>query len=137
MIILRSTPGPFEVMFMLAAIVGGVTILFTSYMTVVGRTIPVWMVLYIGIGLVVGGAMSLYGILTKRGVGPLIERAGLALLVILFVTYTGLIFMAVGVRGATSAVFFLAFAAASIARMHQINKAFREAAEELRERGAE
>jgi len=133
-IILRSSPGPFEVMFMLAAIVGGFTILATSYMTVVGRTLPVWMVLYLGLGLITGGAMSLYGILTKRGSGPMLERSGLLLLVILFVTYSGLIFVAVGWRSATTEVFFLAFAAASEWRRRQIRKALREAAEEMKER---
>lgn len=135
MIILRSSPGPFEVMFMIAAILGGVTILATSHATAVGRTIPVWMVAYLGLGLIVGGAMSLYGIFTKRPAGPLIERAGLLLLSILFVTYTGLILTAIGFRGATSVVFFLAFSVAAIARMRQITKAFREAEAELRERG--
>lgn len=133
MIILRSAPGPFEVMFMLAAIVGGCTILATSYMTAVGRTLPVWMVIYLGLGLIVGGSMSLYGILTKRATGPLIERSGLLLLVILFLTYTGLIFAAVGWRGMTTVVFFLAFAAASGWRMWQITKVFRAAAEVLKE----
>lgn len=134
MIILRSSPGPFEVMFMLAAIVGGFTIIATSYMTAVGRTLPLWMVLYLGLGLIVGGSMSLYGILTKRGAGPLIERSGLLLLVILFLTYTGLIFVAVGWRSTTTAVFFLAFAAAATWRIGQITKAFRQAAEEVKER---
>src|ERR1043166_8811964 len=112
MIILRSSPGPFEVMFMLAAIIGGFTILATSYMTAVGRTLPLWMVLYLGLGLIVGGAMSLYGIITKRAIGPLIERSGLLLLTILFVTYAGLVIVAVGWRGMTSVVFFLAEAGA-------------------------
>lgn len=119
---------------MLAAIVGGFTILATSYMTQVGRTIPVWMVLYLGLGLIVGGAMSLYGILTKRGSGPMLERSGLLLLVILFLTYSGLIFIAVGWRSATTEVFFVAFAVASGWRRRQINKALREAAEEMKER---
>lgn len=134
MIIIRNSPGPFEVMFMLAAIVGGLTILATSYMTAVGRTLPVWMVLYLGLGLVVGGAMSLYGILTKRAIGPLIERSGLLLLTILFITYTGLIIVAVGWRGMTSAVFFVAFAGAGMWRMWQITKAFRDADKELKDK---
>lgn len=134
MIILRNSPGPFEVMFMIAAIIGGFTILATSYMTVVGRTLPVWLILYIGLGLIVGGSMSLYGILAKRGSGPMFERSGLLLLVILFITYTGLVFVAVGWRGATTGVFFLAFAGASEWRRRQIKKALREAAEEMEER---
>lgn len=135
MIIVRAKPSPFEVMFMAASILGGAALLILrkDLGSSLAETLPPSITVLLGAGLLLGGATTLIGLRLQVILGPLLERAGLALLALLFLVYSGFTLDFVGLHGLITAVFFLSFAAASCWRIGQITAALNETEHALRE----
>jgi len=127
--VIRPRAQVFEIMFMVAAVLGGVAILIAGphLGTAVSRTIPPWLTMVLGGGLFLGGATVLVGLLTRHVVRQrLLERAGLAALGLLMFSYAGFTFYASGLRGLITAEFFLSFSLGCAWRIWQIGLELRD-----------
>lgn len=124
MIIVRARPSPFEVMFMVAAILGGAAILALRQRlgTPLATQLPLVINLLLGISLVLGGATVLTGLLSRTLFGELMQRAGLVVLALMMLVYSGFTLNLVGIRGSVTALFFVSFAAACVWRAWQIGR---------------
>ena len=134
MIIVKSRPDPFEVMFLIASIIGGLGILISVprlSSTSALQSIPQWSTYMLAIGLIVGATTSISGFFTEKLWGILLERAGLVFLCILFIVYSGSIISFSGLRATTSLTFFLAFSVSCMWRIIHINRSLNEARESI------
>jgi hypothetical protein len=118
----RGKPSPFEVMFMVAALVGGLALLVLRQHlgSSLAQALPPIITILLGAGLWLGGLITLIGMSLHVVLGPLLERAGLALLALLLLAYSGFTIDFVGVRGLITSVFFVSFASAGLWRIRQI-----------------
>lgn len=123
MIIVRAKSSPFEIMFMVAAVLGGAVLLILrkEVGSTLAKTLPSAITILLAVGLITGGLTTLIGVSLKVILGPLLERAGLGLLALLFLVYSAFTLNFVGLHGVITAVFFLSFAAASGWRIWQIS----------------
>lgn len=132
MVIIRSKPGPFEIMFCCAAFIGGVLILFS-----IGRTsaasvhLPAWTFVMLGLGMMVGSATTLVGVIRNKVWAILFESAGLILLSMLFLVYDAIIVTYNGLKLSVSLEFFLLFSAAASWRVVQIYRELKSARKDI------
>lgn len=122
MIIVRTTPGPFQVTFLVASLVGGATLAVAGRHlgSTLARALPPWVTLILAVGLITGSGVALAGMAVQRLSGLLAESVGLGQLALLFVTYSGFTVVYTGLRGVITVVFFVAFAGACVWRIIQI-----------------
>lgn len=136
MIIMRARPSPFEVMFMVAALLGGAAILLLRQHLGTGSAtgqLPVVVTIIFGIGLMIGAGTVLVGLALRTLWGTLLERAGLSVLALLMLVYSALTLDAYGLRAAVSALFFVSLAAACAWRFSQIGGELHEVETSLTE----
>lgn len=128
MIIVRKQPGPFQVMFLIAAMLGGVALvaLGRHLGSTLSQQLPPWVTLILAFGLIGGSGLSLLGMFLQDSMGLFLERAGLIGLSLLFLAYVGAILYYIGPRSVITVVFFVAFAVASLWRTMQISGNLRE-----------
>lgn len=124
MIIVRARSSPFEVMFMVAALLAGATILVIGKKlgTAANMQLPFFVTVIFGAGLMFGSGTVLLGLAMKTLWGTFLERAGLTALSMLMVVYAVLYFDYYGIRAIITALFFLSFAVASGWRFFQIGR---------------
>lgn len=135
MITIRTNPGPFQVMFLIAAILGGVGLAVAGNHlgSTLARVLPGWVTWMLAAGLVSGSVVALIGMSVQRLVGLLAEQVGMAELAVLFLVYSGFTFEYVGPRGFVTVIFFLAFAAACTWRLVQIVRDVKKARQVIHE----
>lgn len=131
----RDKPSPFEVMFMVAAFVGGLALLILRQRlgSSLAQALPPIITILLGVGLWLGGLITLIGTALQVVLGPLLERAGLALIALLLLVYSGFTVDFVGVRGLITAVFFVSFAGAAVWRIRQIGAELQHTEDTIRE----
>jgi hypothetical protein len=127
-IYVKEEPGPFQVVFVAVALLGGLVllaqVLFGGGGTI-SQTQPNWALLTLSISLIVGGAVTLIGVILQTAAGPFLERSGLALLTFMLTAYAILILDVSGTRGLTTVVFFGGYAVAAVWRIIQVNRVIR------------
>lgn len=124
MIILRSGRSPFELYLLAACVLSGLSGLIapSSLSLAVAQLLPTWVVTAWCAGLVIGGSISILGVLRRGLQSLLIERVGLIALTGLTLLYSVSIVTLAGPRATFAALFVAAFGAACVARFWQIGK---------------
>ena len=122
MIIVRPKPNPYQVMFMVAALLAGLALLvFRSHLgSSISQALPGYVTLVLGAGLVLGGLTTLIGMYAKILSAPWIERAGVVITALLLFVYSGFTLEYVGTRGLITVIFFLGFGVAGVWRAFQL-----------------
>lgn len=137
-IYVKEEPGPFQAVFVAVALLGGLVllgqVLFGGGGTI-SQTQPNWALELLGASLVVGGALTLLGIIIKTAAGPFLERSGLVLLVFMLAAYVALIVDVSGTHGLTTAVFFGGYVIAGIWRLRQIGRIIRKVHQAVEDQG--
>ncbi len=128
-VVIRTTPGPFQFVFVTVAAVGGLAILSQELS---GNLVqnnsapqPGWLILLLSASLILGGSCTLLGMLVNRLSGALLERAGLVLLSGMLSAYSVVLLNLYGTIAFPSLVFFGGYVAASVWRITQIGQTVR------------
>lgn len=139
MIIVRAKQNPFQLAFMIAAVLGGLALLVLRQRlgSTLAQQLPAVITVILGIGLVAGAGTTLAGMSTQRIIGLLLERAGLLILTILFAVYAAFTVDFVGIKGLITVVFFAAFTVASAYRAWQISSDIRGIESDIKQAVAE
>ena len=125
---IRSRPGPYQVMFLVAAIVGGASLLVLRERlgSTLAVTLPSWVTIVLSSGLLITAGVALFGTIRQSIVGMLMERLGVAALGALLLVYSGFTLHYTGLRGLVTVIFFVAIAGASAWRAVQISHSLNE-----------
>ena len=128
MLNIKNRPGPFQVMFLAAAIIGGLALLvLRSHLgSTLSRQLPDWVTVLLSAGMVATGAVALFGTVRQSLVGLLAERVGLAGLGGLLLLYSAFTIYYTGLRGLVTVVFFVAITSACLWRAIQIGQSLAE-----------
>lgn len=123
----RSGRSPFELFMLAACVLSGIAGLLESktWSTSITNTLPAWQVVAWYSGILVCGAVSFGGAVTRGVTSLLVERFGLSMLAGWTLLYSVVVIMQAGVRGLFVALLVAAFAAASVARVVQITRDLR------------
>lgn len=127
-IYVKEEPGPFQVVFVSVALLGGLVLLLQVVFGgggAISQTQPNWALLTLAVSLIVGGSVALSGVIIQTAVGPFLERSGLALLAFMLFAYATLIIDVSGTKGLTTVVFFGGYVIASVWRIIQVNRVIR------------
>ncbi|AHH98345.1 hypothetical protein [Kutzneria albida] len=129
-VIVRSGRNPFEVFLLSAAVLSGGAGLLAqaSWSPAVANTLPDGLVPVWYGGLVLGGVVSVVGVLLNGLVSLLVERVGLTLLGGFAVLYVSVVLVEAGWRGTLPALFVGAFAMACVGRFVTIGRDLKRAA---------
>lgn len=135
MLIEREPPNPYQVMFLVAAILGGGTLaaLGDRLGSSLAQALPDWVTIVLALGMVAGGVISAVGMAIPRVVGMLIERVGVLETSVLFLSYAGFTLDYIGARGFITIIFFMAFAAAGGWRAWQLTRSIRRRRADIHE----
>lgn len=127
-ITIKTRPGPFQVMFLAAAIIGGAALLILrSHLgSTLSRQLPDWVTVVLSAGMVATGAVAMFGTLRQSLIGMLAERVGLSALGALLLLYSAFTLHYAGLRGLVTVVFFVAITAACVWRVLQIGQSLAE-----------
>jgi signal transduction histidine kinase len=133
-IIVRAKQNPFQLAFMIAAILGGLALLILRQRlgSTLAQELPTPITVILGAGLVAGAGTTLIGMWMQRVAGLLLERAGLLILTILFIVYAAFTVDFTGLKGLIIEVFFGSFAVASAFRALQIASDLRQTEQEIK-----
>ena len=136
MVILRSGRSPFELFLLGACVISGLAGLVapTSTSSALAHLLPTWVVMAWSAGLVIGGVVSITGVLMRGLTALLVERIGLVGLAGFSVLYSAVIVAELGLRATFTALFIAAFAAACVGRFWQINRDLNQAETEAARR---
>lgn len=136
-IYLQRAPGPYPVVMLAVAMLGGLEIIIRGYG--VGRT-PAdlsWNLFLLGGTLVLTSGVALAGIAlqvnVRRIAGLYIEQAGLAGQSVLLAVYSVTVLVEAGLQAMISATFFLGFVVAAVWRVAQIQRRIRQINQSLTE----
>lgn len=128
--ILRSGRHPHEIALLVLSVVIGFTgLIFESDRLSPGisNAFPGLLQSYFYFGLVLGGAVALFGALRINITGLLLERAGLIFLSAVYLAYGISVLSNSGTRGLIPALFGIAMSVASIVRVVQIQRDVKQA----------
>lgn len=129
MIILRSGRSPFELYLLAACVLSGLSGLVApaSSAGAVSRLLPHWIVIIWSSGLVIGGSVSITGVLLRGVRSLLVERIGLIALAGFAVTYSAAAIAVAGLAATFASLFVAAFGAACVGRFWQIGRDLKRA----------
>ncbi len=127
MVTVRTNPGPFQWPIIVASVVIGVTLLVATRATksTLLRLMPPWVLLVLGLGMAVGGVITLAGMSSQTLTGLDVERVGLSLLLLLWVLYGTLAWAYVGPAALLQEELLSAFAGSCGWRAWQVTKQVR------------
>lgn len=127
---LRSGRTPFELFFLMACAVSGANGLLNPRggSSIINTFLPGWEVAVWYGGLALGGLVGFAGVMANGIASLLVERASLAILTILTLSYSVALVVQVGERGAVVAPLVGSFTAACIARILMIQRDLKKAA---------
>jgi hypothetical protein len=134
-ITVRSGRHPHEIALLVMSFVSGMVGLAVQPATspALASTLSGPLLNYFYLGLIVSSGASFVGALMNSVTGLLMERAGLILIVFLYVAYGVSVVSNSGIRGTTGALFGFAIAVASVVRIVQIQRDVKKVREWLRE----
>jgi hypothetical protein len=124
MVVVHGGRNPFELWLLSACVLSGLAGLITpgANNSVINKLLPGWEVQAWYAGLLLIGAVALYGAARQK---MLVERVGMAIMSALTLLYSVAVLAAAGDRAAFIALLVAAFSAACITRVVQINRDLR------------
>lgn len=129
-VIIRTRPGPYQVVFISMALVAGLILILRGRAVGVS-TQPPWVSYLLAGSLVLGAGTTLLGVVLPNLLGTMLERSGQWMLVILLSVYSGVIIGFEGPRATVTVVFFAAYVVAGVWRIVQIHRTVRETVEKI------
>lgn len=134
MITIKTRPGPFQVMFLAAAIIGGLALLILrSHLgSTLSQQLPDWVTVVLSAGMLAAGSVALFGTMKQSLVGLLAERVGITGLGALLLLYSAFTIYYTGLRGLVTVVFFVAITSACAWRAIQIGHSLAEIRQDIR-----
>jgi hypothetical protein len=119
----NETPrNPFEVFLLVAVAAGGVSLLFGARPGSVEAIAPPALVTAWGVVLVIGGSLSLAGVLRRGDNAKIVQQIGLALVAAACPLYTLALLLSVGLTATIPALYTTALALASVVKYRQIQR---------------
>ena len=118
----RSPRNPFEVFLLVAVAAGGLSLLFGARPGSVEAVAPPTLVTAWGAVLLIGGSLSLSGVLRRGETAKIVQQVGLSLVAAACPLYTIALFLSVGTSATIPALYTIALAMASVVKYRQIQR---------------